>query len=764
MRLGKRIKRALPLLIPSKVAIKSSLVVFAIVIVLRWLGMLQFLECDVLDIYFQSRPVEKVDSRIVLVEITESDISQFQEYPLSDYELYDLLAKIQKYNPRAIGIDLYRDVSVNPEYQDGKKKLTEFLDDEANSNIIGIEKAIYSPNSPKIPPHPILAAYGQVGSNDTVVDNDKVVRRAVLYPDLIHRPDLASFNLVLAGEYLRQEGFSLEADDRGNLKIGSVVMPAIEDNSGGYANIDSNGYQILLNYRSHPERFPSVKAFEVVENRVPPKLLKDKVVIICTRTPSFPDIFYTPYSFHNKSELAEVYGGWVQANATSQIISAVLDNRPLLKTWPETTEIIWIFLWILVTACGVANLGKENIWNWNVGQKKANDSQKNQSFFYLKATLIGLGLSIVAIAISWIFFYLQAWWLPVVPAVLGIAGAVLYGASQVYVDKLKQAHDSKDAIIYQQTLQLRQINQTLIEQKNDLVLRQEQLVAQKKLASIGLILAGISHDIGKSIGGVYRAATLSLEGLNSLKNKLAHPVDSQIGRIDATILNEYYDRTAKNISEINRQIIRTNSILEKIKIHSSVQREKELNLVKTNINEEIDGILKIIKYSLEGQFNENRRYSYKDFNRVIWTFYDESVPDFYLDVTDLQQVIQNLTINALDTVESKKMHLNSRDYQPTISITTKNGKDWIKIIVKDNGEGIDPAIQEKIFEAHYTTKPPEMGSGLGLSNVRDCLIKSGGKYRIESDLGKGTDFIIFWPIVTSLSEIERPQEVVSKEV
>lgn len=754
----KRIKKLLLLFIPSKVAIKSSLVVFALVILLRWLGMLQFLECDILDIYFQSRPLEKIDNRIVLVEITESDISKFQKYPLSDYELYGLLSSIQKYNPRVIGLDLYRDVPVNPTYKDGGKKLTAFFDDEANSNIIGIEKAIYSPNSPTIPPHPILKDYGQVGSNDIVVDNDKVVRRAVLYPDLVHRPDLASFNLVLAGEYLREEGFELGVDEKGNLKIGSVIMPALKKNSGGYANIDSNGYQILLNYRSHPERFSSAKAFDVIEDKIPPKLLEDKIVIVCTRSPSFPDIFYTPYSFNNHTALTEIYGGWLQANATSQIISAVLDDRPLLKTWPEAIEIIWTFLWILVTSVGVANMGKTNIWNWDVGQKKATNFQKNQSFFYLKAILLGTVLSIAAIAITWGFFVFQGWWWPVAPLVLGIAGAVLYSTSQVYLDKLKQAHNSKDTIIYQQTLELRKNNLTLVKQKEDLVLRQEQLVAQKKLASIGLILAGICHDIGKSIGGVSRATDLSLQGLNSLKNKLAHPVDSQLGRTDLTILNEYYERTAHNISEIERQITRTNSILEKIRVHSSVKREKELNLVKTNINDEIDSILKIVKYSLEEQLSENRRYSYKDFNRVLWTFYDGSIEDFYLDVTDLQQVIQNLIINALDTVESKKLKLNSREYQPTVSITTKNEKDCVKIIVKDNGEGIDPAIQDKIFEPHFTTKPPEMGSGLGLSNVRDCLIKSAGEYRIESDLDRGTDFIIFWPKIGSFPQPKTKQE------
>ena len=239
---------------------------------------------------------------------------------------------------------------------------------------------------------------------------------------------------------------------------------------------------------------------------------------------------------------------------------------------------------------------------------------------------------------------------------------------------------------------------------------------------------------------------------------MAHPVDSQLGRTDLTILNEYYERTAHNISEIERQITRTNSILEKIRVHSSVKRERELNLVQTNINDEIDSILKIVKYSLEEQLNENRRYSYKDFNRVLWTFYDGSIEDFYLDVTDLQQVIQNLIINALDTVESKKLKLNSREYQPTVSITTKNEKDCVKIIVKDNGEGIDPAIQDKIFEPHFTTKPPEMGSGLGLSNVRDCLIKSAGEYKIESDLDQGTDFIIFWPKIGSFPQPKTKQK------
>ncbi|MBP0013907.1 MAG: CHASE2 domain-containing protein, partial [Roseofilum sp. SID3] len=104
------------------------------VIGLRMIGVFQLLEWAALDQFFRWRPIEPMDERIVIVGITESDIQQMQKWPLSDRVLTQLIEKIQSQNPRAIGLDLYRDLPVEPGYQ-------QFVEVARNTpNLIGIAK------------------------------------------------------------------------------------------------------------------------------------------------------------------------------------------------------------------------------------------------------------------------------------------------------------------------------------------------------------------------------------------------------------------------------------------------------------------------------------------------------------------------------------------------------------------------------------------------------------------------------------------------
>ena len=396
-------------------------IIFFMIGAIRFLGVLESWECKSLDWLFQQRNPETKDERIVIVEISESDLSLFKQYPITDYELYILLSKIQKQQPRVIGIDLYRDIPVNPDYKQGETRLNDFLERESNSNIIGVEKVIDTPDSPKVLPHPVLKKYGQIASNDVILDRDSRVRRAILAPLPKVRPDLPSLNYMLAAFYLQGEGI-----DPKDMKIGSPVR----SNSGGYAHIDSAGDQILLNYHSLPNDFLSVKAFDVIEDKISPDLFKNKIVIICTRTQSFPDIFYTPFMEKSGITPTEVYGGWIQANATAQLISGTLDNRPLIHFLPSFIEYLVIALFVTGTT----------LWTEWMNSLQKNDF--NGYIFSSCVLLPAISLSVFLVAVCLRAFVLDGWWLPVVPVVLGIGVSAIASLTVIVISRATEYKDN----------------------------------------------------------------------------------------------------------------------------------------------------------------------------------------------------------------------------------------------------------------------------------------------------------------------------------
>ncbi|HQZ76064.1 MAG TPA: HAMP domain-containing sensor histidine kinase, partial [Chitinophagaceae bacterium] len=85
-------------------------------------------------------------------------------------------------------------------------------------------------------------------------------------------------------------------------------------------------------------------------------------------------------------------------------------------------------------------------------------------------------------------------------------------------------------------------------------------------------------------------------------------------------------------------------------------------------------------------------------------------------------------------------------YEPTVEVSTKKVKDKVEIKVKDNGNGIPQKILDKIFQPFFTTKPTGQGTGLGLSLSYDIVKAHGGELKVETNEGKGSEFIIQLPI------------------
>jgi signal transduction histidine kinase len=131
------------------------------------------------------------------------------------------------------------------------------------------------------------------------------------------------------------------------------------------------------------------------------------------------------------------------------------------------------------------------------------------------------------------------------------------------------------------------------------------------------------------------------------------------------------------------------------------------------------------------------------FNAKLVTDFDESIGKVNVIPQDIGRVILNLITNAFYAVSSKAKVMT--DFEPTVSVTTKNLGNKIQILVADNGMGIPGPIKDKIFQPFFTTKPTGQGTGLGLSLSYDIVKAHGGELTVETKEGEGAVFVITLP-------------------
>jgi CHASE2 domain-containing sensor protein len=336
MTIWRRIKAEVAI---SRVGAIPGIAVIGAVMIVKFAGLMQSVEWLALDSLLRVRPAEAKDERILIVGINEEDIKNLKAYPVPDREISGLLKILQTYQPRVIGLDIYRNLPVEP----GHVELVTTLKD--NKNLIVIEKAI--PH--KVDPPPGLAPE-RVGFADQVTDMDGKLRRTLLSIPTGNGDSKFSLTLLLAEKYLAAEGLKLEngKGDPATMMFGKSELPRFLSNYGGYVRTDDGGVQVLLNFRSGQERFRTITLGDLKTGKFQPGWIRDRIVIIGITAPSVKDFITTSAIPSAKPATGRVYGVEIQAHAVSQIISTVLDGRSMLKSWSGGWEYLWILGWGLL--------------------------------------------------------------------------------------------------------------------------------------------------------------------------------------------------------------------------------------------------------------------------------------------------------------------------------------------------------------------------------------------------------------------------------
>ncbi|MGO8761521.1 MAG: sensor histidine kinase [Desulfobaccales bacterium] len=231
----------------------------------------------------------------------------------------------------------------------------------------------------------------------------------------------------------------------------------------------------------------------------------------------------------------------------------------------------------------------------------------------------------------------------------------------------------------------------------------ERLLQSQKLAAIGELSAGIAHEINNPLAIIRQEA----EWMQLLLKKLG----------GGTELEELKGSAHQIVEQVDRCTEITRNLLDFARKRDPVIQAVEVNRIIENMTMLVE---KEAKHS----------------NIAIVRHYDEALPVIYSDAPQLRQVILNFLTNATQAIGKDGV----------VTITTRlSNDDAVDMVISDTGCGIPEAMLSKIFDPFFTTKPPGQGTGLGLSICHGIIQRLGGRIRVASTVGQGTEFTITLP-------------------
>lgn len=252
---------------------------------------------------------------------------------------------------------------------------------------------------------------------------------------------------------------------------------------------------------------------------------------------------------------------------------------------------------------------------------------------------------------------------------------------------------------------------------------QNQLVRSEKMASLGMLTAGIAHEINNPINYISASTQAFKPILNDLIEKLEQPSNSSKNPNKS---NEEYEEISKSLqfllTNIETGIDRITEIIASLKAYYS--NTGDLERKRYNIVGGIKDVLIILNSKYKDRITINENYG--------------NTPEIMCHPSGINQVIMNIISNAIDAIPDKG----------TIDIDTSFDEVSNKIFlkVKDSGIGIPQEITDRIFDPFFTTKDVGKGTGLGLYIVWGVLQQHKGEVAINSEVNKGTEFVISLPV------------------
>jgi predicted ATPase/signal transduction histidine kinase len=282
----------------------------------------------------------------------------------------------------------------------------------------------------------------------------------------------------------------------------------------------------------------------------------------------------------------------------------------------------------------------------------------------------------------------------------------------------------------------------------DLKQAQLQIVQSEKMSALGNLVAGVAHEINNPVGFLNGNITPALDYINDvfglldlIQEKYADLDPDVQDEIDAIELDYIREDLPKLVGSMREGVKRIQDISTSLRNFSRADSDCP---VSCNIHDGIDSTIIILKHRLKANENRPEIKVIKDYGNL---------PEIECYAGQLNQVFMNILSNAIDALEESNQGCNYQEIDNQIIVKTELSSNRKKVIIriKDNGIGMKEGVQEKIFEASFTTKGVGKGTGLGLAIAQQIIEeKHGGKLSCNSTLKKGAEFAIELPVSSEL--------------
>ena len=254
-----------------------------------------------------------------------------------------------------------------------------------------------------------------------------------------------------------------------------------------------------------------------------------------------------------------------------------------------------------------------------------------------------------------------------------------------------------------------------LENKNrELEEAQSQLVQSAKQAAMGQLVAGVAHEINTPLGTINSNFDVTARALNLVREELARQPGS-LGEKSQQLF-----ATIDSLMEVSR--LACSRIIRIVRDLRNFARLDEADFKEVNLNEGIESTLSLLQHELRGRIEVSRDLA--------------ELPPIPCYPNRLNQVFMNLLVNAIQAISGKGQ----------IRVQTHLEDQRVKIAISDSGSGIKPEHLERIFDPGFTTKGVGIGTGLGLSISSRIIQDHRGSISVESELGRGTTFLISLPL------------------
>jgi signal transduction histidine kinase len=269
---------------------------------------------------------------------------------------------------------------------------------------------------------------------------------------------------------------------------------------------------------------------------------------------------------------------------------------------------------------------------------------------------------------------------------------------------------------------------------HDLKAAQANLIQAEKMASLGLLTAGIAHEIKNPLNFVNNFASLSIGLLDELKAAAASALGALDQRQRAQV-DEVTEMLTGNLQRIAEHGKRADNIVKSMLAHS---RSGGGDRQSVDLNALVEESLNLAYHGARAQD--------QNFNITLDREYGIDIAPVELVPQDITRVFLNLFGNGFYAANKRQREASNGTFRPVLRVTTRDLGKAVEVRVRDNGVGIPDDIKDKLFQPFFTTKPTGEGTGLGLSISYEIVTKQhGGTIKVASEVGAFTEFIVSLP-------------------